>query len=117
PPRCRGRHQIYGSGRAANWRKHLYRNGRSRGARGAMRDFLARRLLSIVAGAFALSMLVFVLVRLVPGDAVTMWLGAEGTMSPEVQNTLRNLFGLNDPIYVQYAKWLGNVAHGDLGYS
>ena len=82
-----------------------------------MRDFLARRLLSIGAGAFALSILVFVLVRLVPGDAVTMWIGQEGSMSPEVQNTLRNLFGLNDPIVVQYAKWLGNVARGDLGYS
>lgn len=38
-------------------------------------------------------------------------------MSPEVQNTLRNLFGLNDPIIVQYGKWLGNIARGDLGYS
>lgn len=82
-----------------------------------MRDFLTRRLLSIVAGAFALSLLVFVLVRLVPGDAVTMWIGQEGSMSPEVQNTLRNLFGLNDPIIVQYGKWLGNIARGDLGYS
>src|SRR5690349_5204191 len=68
PPRCRGRYKIYGPGRPANRRKHLNRDGRSDCATGAMRDFLARRLLSIVAGAFALSILVFVLVRLVPGD-------------------------------------------------
>jgi peptide/nickel transport system permease protein len=82
-----------------------------------VRDFLLRRILSIVAGVLALSVLVFVLVRLAPGDAVSMWIGSEGTMSPEVQNTLRNLFGLDDPAYIQYAKWLGNLARGDLGYS
>ena len=82
-----------------------------------MRDFLVRRLVSTVAGALALSVLVFALIRLVPGDAVTMWLGQEGTMSPEVQATLRKMFGLSDPPHMQYLNWLGALLRGDLGYS
>jgi peptide/nickel transport system permease protein len=61
--------------------------------------------------------LVFALIRLVPGDAVTMWMGQEGTMRPEVQQTLRKMFGLSDPPHVQYLRWLGDLVRGDLGYS
>ena len=50
-----------------------------------MRAFLLRRLLSTFAGLLALSVVVFALIRLVPGDAVTLWIGQEGTMRPEVQ--------------------------------
>ncbi len=82
-----------------------------------MRNFLVRRLLSTVAGALALSVVVFALIRLVPGDAVTMWIGQEGSMQPEVQQTLRKMFGLSDPAYVQYFNWLRDLLQGDLGYS
>ena len=82
-----------------------------------MRTFLVRRLLSTLAGALALSVLVFVLMRLVPGDAVTMWIGQEGSIRPEVQLTLRKMFGLADPMYVQYLNWLRDLLQGDLGYS
>jgi len=76
-----------------------------------------RRLLSTLAAAFALSVLIFLLIRLVPGDAVTMWVGQEGTMTPEVRATLRKMFGLTDPLPVQYLHWLADVLRGDLGYS
>ena len=82
-----------------------------------MRSFLARRAFSTLAGAGALSVLVFLLIRLVPGDAVTLWIGQEGTMSPEVQATLRKLFGLNAPPHEQYLGWIGDLLRGDLGYS
>src|SRR6267378_4422263 len=82
-----------------------------------MRTFLLQRAVSSVAGALALSMLIFGLIRLVPGDAVTMWLGQEGTMRPEVQQTLRRMFGLADPVYLQYVHWLGDLVQGDLGFS
>ena len=82
-----------------------------------MRTFLWRRAVSSVAGLFALSLVVFTLIRLVPGDAVTLWLGQEGTMRPEVQQTLRKMFGLTDPLPVQYANWLGDLLTGNLGYS
>lgn len=82
-----------------------------------MKAFLVRRLISTLAAALALSMLIFLLIRLVPGDAVTMWVGQEGTMTPEVRQTLRKMFGLADPLPIQYLHWLGDVVRGDLGYS
>jgi peptide/nickel transport system permease protein len=82
-----------------------------------MKVFLVRRLVSIGAGALALSVLIFLLIRLVPGDAVTLWIGQEGSMTPEVRHTLRKMFGLTDPLPVQYLRWLGDLARGDLGYS
>lgn len=82
-----------------------------------MRSFLGRRLVSSMAGALALSVLVFLLIRLVPGDAVTMWIGQEGSMTPDVQRTLRQMFGLTDPLPIQYLHWLGDLLRGDLGYS
>lgn len=82
-----------------------------------MRTFLLRRSLSTLAGILALSIVVFTLIRLVPGDAVTMWLGQEGSMSPEVQQTLRKMFGLTDPPLVQYGQWLADLLQGNLGYS
>lgn len=82
-----------------------------------MKTFLVRRLLSTLAAAFALSVLIFLLIRLVPGDAVTMWVGQEGTMTPEVRATLRKMFGLTDPLPVQYLHWLADVLRGDFGYS
>ncbi len=78
---------------------------------------LLRRLLSALAAAFALSVLVFVLIRLIPGDAITLWVGEEGSMPPQVQDTLRRMFGLSDPIYQQYLRWLLDVLHGDFGFS
>ncbi len=83
----------------------------------AMRTFLGRRLVSSMASALALSLLVFLLIRLVPGDAVTMWIGQEGSMTPDVQLTLRKMFGLTDPLPIQYVHWLGDLLRGDLGYS
>lgn len=82
-----------------------------------MRAFLIRRLLSTLTAALALSVLIFLLIRLVPGDAVTLWVGQEGTMTPEVRATLQKMFGLNEPLPVQYMHWLGDLVRGDLGYS
>ncbi len=82
-----------------------------------MKAFLVQRLISTLAAALALSILIFLLIRLVPGDAVTTWIGQEGTMTPEVRKTLRKMFGLTDPIPIQYLHWLGDALQGDLGYS
>lgn len=82
-----------------------------------MKATLLRQLVSALAAALALSILVFVLIRLIPGDAITLWIGQEGSMPPAVQETLRRMFGLTDPIYQQYFRWLTDVLRGDLGYS
>jgi len=82
-----------------------------------VRATLVRQVLSALAAALALTVLVFVLIRLIPGDAITLWIGQEGSMPPQVQQTLRRMFGLTDPVYQQYLRWLGDLVRGDLGYS
>jgi peptide/nickel transport system permease protein len=82
-----------------------------------MRATLLHQLVSALAAALALTVLVFAMIRLIPGDAITLWIGQEGSMPPQVQETLRRMFGLSDPMYQQYLRWLGDLLRGDLGYS
>src|SRR5688572_25117333 len=55
------------------------------------------------------------MIRLIPGDPVIQMLGPEYT--PEAADALRAKLGLDEPLYVQYFKWFGNVLTGDLGQS
>ncbi len=77
--------------------------------------FLARRLSSIVPTLFVVSMLVFGLQLLLPGDPASVMAGEE--RDEEVLAQIRARYGLDRPIPVQYANWLWNVLHGDLGES
>src|SRR5207237_806320 len=80
-----------------------------------VRRYIARRVAAFVATLFFVSGLVFVVVRVLPGDPALVIIGAEG--SPEVAARLRESLGLNRPILVQYAEWLLRAARGDLGVS
>ncbi|MGU3400769.1 ABC transporter permease [Brucellaceae bacterium D45D] len=80
-----------------------------------MASYLLRRLLASLLTALLASVLVFLLVRLVPGDVVTQMMGQAGGETAE--NALRQFFGLDQPIYMQYGKWLLQVIQGDLGTS
>jgi peptide/nickel transport system permease protein len=75
--------------------------------------YIARRLLLIVPAMLAMSLIVFFIIRLVPGDPVLVILGLRST--PDNVQALRHELRLDDPIYIQYLHWLGNIAHGDLG--
>ena len=57
------------------------------------------------------------MVRLVPGTVVEQLLGQAAIASPEVVASFRAYFGLDRPVHVQYAQWLGGVLRGDLGVS
>ena len=80
-----------------------------------MRRYFARRAAAFVATLFFVSVLVFVVVRVLPGDPALVIIGAEG--SPEAAARLREALGLNRPIAVQYGEWLGRALRGDLGVS
>ena len=80
-----------------------------------MRRYVARRVAAFVATLFFVSGLVFVVVRVLPGDPALVIIGPEG--SPEAAARLRESLGLNRPILVQYAEWLGRAVRGDLGVS
>jgi peptide/nickel transport system permease protein len=75
--------------------------------------YVARRFLLTIPAMLAMSVLVFCIIRLVPGDPVSVILGLRAT--PENVATLRRDLRLDDPIWVQYGTWLGNVVRGDLG--
>ena len=80
-----------------------------------MRRYIARRAAAFVATLFCVSVLVFVVVRVLPGDPALVIIGAEG--SPEAAARLREALGLNRPIAVQYGEWVGRALRGDLGVS
>src|ERR1051325_884118 len=84
---------------------------------GAVRRYVLVRTLSIVPALFGVSVAVFLLIRLIPGTVVDQMVGTEGSYSEESMRALRAFFGLDQPIYVQYVKWLGTLLHGDLGVS
>ena len=62
-------------------------------------------------------MVAFLLIRLVPGDAVAIMLGANSEVTPDRIAALRSRIGLDQPIPIQYARWIGNALTGDLGVS
>ncbi|UJQ94258.1 ABC transporter permease [Mariluticola halotolerans] len=80
-----------------------------------MGSYLVKRLFASLLTALLASVLVFLLVRLVPGDVVSQMMGQAGGETAE--NALRNFFGLDQPIYVQYANWLMQLLQGNLGTS
>lgn len=80
--------------------------------------YLARRLLTFPLVMLGVSILVFVAIRMVPGDAITAMLGTEaGLLTPAQRQSLAVYFGIDQPILAQYLRWLGGVFHGDLGIS
>ena len=85
-----------------------------------MRDYLLRRLVLFVPTIIGASLVVFLLVRVAPGDpALAILQGSLGQnpFSQEDYEKLRKFMGLDEPMPVQYAKWFGSIIRGDLGES
>lgn len=80
-----------------------------------MSRYILKRLLAMIPVLFLVSLIVFFLIRLIPGDPAVAMLGEEAT--PQMIASLRQEFGLDQPIPVQYAIWLSHVLRGDLGNS
>jgi peptide/nickel transport system permease protein len=64
-----------------------------------------------------ISIAVFLLLRLIPGNVVDTMIGSDLSLSPETRANLERTFGLDKPIYVQYLSWMADVVRGDLGRS
>lgn len=79
--------------------------------------YLLKRLLDLIVVMFGVSLVVFLMIRLIPGDAVEIMLGANTEITPERLNALRDKLGLNQPLLVQYGHWLGQALRGNLGQS
>ncbi len=73
--------------------------------------------MSLIPVLLGVSIIVFFLVRLIPGSALQMYLGTQVEATPEQMEELRRIFGEDRPIPVLYVEWLGNLLRGDMGYS
>ncbi|SFZ82090.1 peptide/nickel transport system permease protein [Devosia enhydra] len=81
-----------------------------------LRFFLAR-LIDLVVVLFGISIVVFLMIRLIPGDAVAIMLGANTEITPESIAELRGRLGLDRPMIEQYFVWISGVLQGDFGTS
>lgn len=78
--------------------------------------FLQRTVIGLLM-LLGLSVLVFILLRLTPGDPVSAYINPSVPISPAELEALRTRLGLDKPLPVQYLAWLGNALQGNLGYS
>jgi len=79
--------------------------------------YILQRLALLIPTLIGMSLLIFAMLRLLPGDVVDIIAGTDGTVSSASKEKLREAMGLSDPIPVQYVKWLGNLLRGDPGNS
>ncbi|EPZ45129.1 ABC transporter permease [Alicyclobacillus acidoterrestris] len=77
--------------------------------------YVVKRLLTMIPVLLFLSMMVFSLIHLIPGDPAQIILGQDAT--PSAVAALRAQMGLNQPLFMQYVQWMGKLFHGNLGTS
>ena len=82
-----------------------------------MNRVLLARLIDLVVVLFGVSIIVFLMIRLIPGDAVAIMLGANTEITPERMAELNRRVGLDRPIVEQYLLWAGAALRGDFGTS
>ncbi len=88
---------------------------RLRAGHGVVLQYLAKRLFLAVPALFLVTLMVFTLVRLIPGDVVEMMYEEQGYADD--LDEMRELLGLHQPLHIQYLTWLRQVLRGDLGVS
>ena len=82
-----------------------------------MRQYIATRLVSTAVVLVGVSIVIFVMVRMLPGDIVDVMYGGEAQLTQEMRAELRKEYGLDQPLPVQYVAWASRVVQGDLGRS
>lgn len=82
-----------------------------------MITFLVRRLIQFIPTLLGVTLIIFVLLNVMPGDAALLSGNPRGGTDPKVIEALREKWGLNDPLPIRYVRFLGNLVKGDLGIS
>lgn len=82
-----------------------------------MGTYLIKRFSLMVLTLFGVSVIIFVLLRIVPGNMADILFDSAGMVNPAEKLEIEKQLGLDKPIAVQYAMWIGGLARGDLGYS
>src|SRR2546429_3511944 len=82
-----------------------------------MPGYAVLRLYSMGLTLVGLSVLVFLMLRLIPGTVVEQMIGADAIVSPAMVAELTRFFGLDQPWWLQYGRWIAEIGHGNLGTS
>src|SRR3712207_4164900 len=82
-----------------------------------MAQYILRRLALLIPVLLGVSLVVFTLVRLIPGDATLLAIGVDQRITAEQRELVRKSYGLDQPAPVQYIRWMQHVLQGDLGTS
>ncbi|MGE3701090.1 MAG: ABC transporter permease, partial [Hyphomicrobiaceae bacterium] len=82
-----------------------------------MGAYMIRRFLLMLLTLFGMSVLIFVMMRLVPGNIVDILFDSAGFIDPAEKKKIEKELGLDQPIITQYASWISGLARGDLGYA
>ncbi len=82
-----------------------------------MGAYLTRRVLLMVLTLFGMSVLIFVLLRLVPGNIADILVDSAGIADPKEKAKIARELGLDRPIFDQYLQWIGGLVRGDLGFA
>ena len=82
-----------------------------------MQKYIIRRLLLMIPLVLGVATLTFVLIHLIPGDPIEILAGESRQLTPEEKERISESLGLNDPLYVQYVRYIANLLKGDMGIS
>ncbi|ACK66286.1 binding-protein-dependent transport systems inner membrane component [Rippkaea orientalis PCC 8801] len=81
-----------------------------------MTQYLIKRLLTAIPTLIAISIVIFTILALAPGDPLGEF-ASNPSITPEIRENIRRSLGLDQPVYIRYFKWIGAFMQGDLGYS
>ena len=82
-----------------------------------MRSYATKRLAMVIPTLFLASLVVFFLIRFIPGDVIDLMIAEQGPISDLNRGEIEQVLGLDLPVYTQYVHWLGGAIRGDLGTS
>lgn len=82
-----------------------------------MQRYLLQRLLALIPTLLGISIIVFLVMRLIPGDTISAMIGTQDKLTEAQAEALRHYFGLDRPLPEQYWRWLSAAVRGDFGYS
>src|SRR5205814_2728786 len=88
-----------------------------RSGRRIVGSYLVRRFGLMLLTLFGISVIIFLMLRLAPGNIADILFDAAGFVDPAEKTQIMKDLGLDKPIPVQYAQWIGGLLQGDLGYS